>query len=378
MLTDSTYQTIFRESADAYLIIKDGSIIAANRAVLKMLGYESISQILNKHPASLSPTYQIDGSSSIEKGKQMLALTDKNGSHQFDWLHLRADGSTFEVDVLLTKMIHDDEPFIHCVWRDLTERRQHEKIVQRTQRMNAIGQMAGGIAHDFNNVLGVIGGNISLLKMQSKLDTEVFNRLSNIETAVEHSTSLVKKLLNLSRKESPEVNLVDVNQVVVELTDLIRQTLASGITLKHSLTQELAPVLISYSDLQDILMNLIMNGVDAVGTEGTIELTTESYTCERYNFMDDIQPGDYVKITICDNGCGIAKHLQEEIYEPFFTTKLRGKGTGLGLSMVYKYLKKYAGTITLESEVGSGTTFTIYLPHIDQHQSQDAVWVKID
>ena len=247
---------------------------------------------------------------------------------------------------------------------DITEQRQLEEQYRQAQKMEAIGQLAGGVAHDFNNLLTVIRGYGSLLLpgTQSPGDTAVAAR--EIVRAAERAANLTRQLLAFSRRQVMQPQPLDLTETVTNLTTMLQRIVGADVRL------ELFPYprpLMTRADpgmLDQVLMNLVINACDAMPRGGRllIETTEKSFTAEEAAAIPDARPGPYVSLRVTDTGSGISPEDLPRIFEPFFTTKQPGKGTGLGLATVFGIVKQHCGFIRVESEVGRGTTFQVFLP----------------
>ena len=248
---------------------------------------------------------------------------------------------------------------------DVTDRRILEQQIRHTQKMDAIGRLAGGIAHDFNNKLTVILGYAELMKM---LDCASSGRceqhLGEIIKAANHSQEITRKLLTFSRDDAAESCRVDVNHMLKEMKRTLGRLIGEQIVINFSLIEEIWSILINPTEYDQIIMNLVVNARDAMPHGGSLTITTGNVTV-RENVSASLvnaTHGDYVVTSVTDSGCGIAKNIIDRIFDPFFTTKEAGKGTGLGLSTVYGIVLKYGGFISVKSDPGKGSTFSIYLP----------------
>jgi CheY-like chemotaxis protein/two-component sensor histidine kinase len=231
--------------------------------------------------------------------------------------------------------------------------------------MESVGLLAGGIAHNFNNMLAAILGYVELILDDDTLDNTIRHRLRNIEGAARKAGDLVSKLLSFARRDRHEILTLNLNDVIQDSIKLLRGMLDKRIEIREELSQETPVIEGDPTQLEQILMNLIVNARDAVSADGgVITIKTEMTEVKRStaDMPAYIQPGTYVLLTVSDTGTGIPKEAINRIFEPFFTTKERGRGTGLGLAMVYGIIKDHKGYITVKSELAKGTTFRIYLP----------------
>lgn len=250
------------------------------------------------------------------------------------------------------------------VLTDITERKNIEIQLRRTQKMDAIGQLTGGIAHDFNNLLAIIQGNAELLEFQLDNTDEVFQRINNIKKTTRRASDLTRQLLGFSRDTVKKIKTENINSLISELETLIARAVTPKIIVEHKLAEDLWLTAIDPGDFQNALLNLIFNARDAISSEGRLTLATRNRTLDTvYSSRNiHIDPGDYVELAVSDTGIGMPREVMESIFEPFYSTKEIGKGTGLGLSMVYGFVKRSQGTIDVYSELGRGTTFKIFLP----------------
>jgi len=248
--------------------------------------------------------------------------------------------------------------------QDVTEQKQSEEALRRSQKMDAVGQLTGGIAHDFNNILAIILGNTELLQTRVGGDEKVEKWVQSIEKATERGAALTKQLLGFSRHQSTEITVVDLNQTIKQMTDLISRSVTPQVEVIYHFSKNLWSTEIDLGEFQDTLLNLVINARDAMDGRGHLTLETDNQVLDdAFCFLNpDATPGRYIKLSVSDTGKGIPLELQSRVFEPFFTTKERGKGTGLGLSMVYGFVSRSGGYIKIYSEEGIGTTFNIYLP----------------
>ncbi|WP_417550519.1 PAS domain S-box protein [Methylophaga sp.] len=253
------------------------------------------------------------------------------------------------------------------VERDITEERHLQQQLQLAQRMEAIGQLTGGIAHDFNNLLTVITGNTELLIDQLSDSPSLQPLAKLISSAAERGAGLTRNLLAFARRQPLSPEAVNINMLIRNMEALLRSSLGQKYQLDMNLSSDIWPVMIDPVQLESSLLNLTINARDAMPEGGTLMISTERFTLleQQKTSQNDLEAGEYVKIDVLDNGDGIPKDLLDKVFEPFFTTKPTGKGSGLGLSMVFGFIKQSGGHIQVQSEIGHGTRFQLFIPHTD-------------
>jgi PAS domain S-box-containing protein len=249
--------------------------------------------------------------------------------------------------------------------RDLTEQRQVEEALRQSQKMEAIGQLTGGIAHDFNNLLAAVMGSLEL--MQGKIKQGRLNELDRYviaaQAASKRAAALTHRLLAFSRRQTLNPTLTDVTRLIKSMEELIRRTIGPALELEVAETESLWRTSIDQNQLENALLNLCINARDAMPNGGRVTIETDNCAFnEREAIERDMQPGQYISLSVTDTGVGMAPDILSRAFEPFFTTKPLGSGTGLGLSMIYGFVRQSGGQVRLYSEVGRGTTVAIYLP----------------
>ena len=253
---------------------------------------------------------------------------------------------------------------VHCYAGDITERRNLEDQLRQAQKMEAVGQLAGGVAHDFNNILTIIQGHTSLLLDDAELESNRREVLQQVLTAAERAANLTRQLLTFSRKQMIQLRDLDLNEVISRLTKMLRCVIGEDVGLNCTYSTTPIHLRADMSMVEQAVMNLAINARDAMPQGGTVTITTEQITTTEVQraFHPEARPGQFACVTIADTGQGIAPEHLPHIFEPFFTTKEVGKGTGLGLATVYGIVKQHQGWIELDSRLGTGTTFRLYLP----------------
>ena len=247
---------------------------------------------------------------------------------------------------------------------DVTDSKALQAQLFQAQKMEAVGQLTGGIAHDFNNLLAVIMGNLELVADELIDDSDLAKLLGVAVAATEDAATLTQRLLAFSRNQPLAPRVGDANAMVGKLVTLMHGTLDESVVLKTVLVNGPAPVYVDPGQLESALLNLVVNARDAMPRGGAITIETGALRVDAANdeALSGLVPGDYVVVGVSDTGSGMASEVVEHAFEPFFTTKDVGEGSGLGLSMVFGFAKQSGGHVTIDSEVGRGTTVRLYLP----------------
>jgi two-component system cell cycle sensor histidine kinase/response regulator CckA len=232
-------------------------------------------------------------------------------------------------------------------------RRHLEKQFRQAQKMEAVGQLAGGVAHDFNNILTAIQFNASLMQAVDDLPAEAAECARDIEHAVQRAAGLTRQLLTFSRKQVMQMRQLDLNRVVTEVSTMLRRIIGEDIVVDVRCTTDALPIRADPGMIEQVLVNLAVNARDAMTAGGTVFIETSAAT------VDDTS---YARLSVRDTGTGMPSEVQARVFEPFFTTKPAGRGTGLGLAMVHGIVAQHRGFIDIDSVVGRGTTFSIYVP----------------
>ncbi len=258
----------------------------------------------------------------------------------------------------------DQAPMVLSIFREITERKKLELSLIQSQKMESTGRLAGGIAHDFNNLLTVIMGSSEMINQRVKSDDTLFRYAARIRIAAQRGSDLAKQLLSFARLDKYSVQPLSVNQILSETLNLVCQTFEKSIEIKRNFQNNLPLINGDHSHLQQVFMNLCINARDAVNKCGilTIETSVIKISNSIPEKPKDFPAGEYVCVTISDNGIGMTEEVKQHIFEPFFTTKDNSKGTGLGLSIVYGIVHSHKGFIIVESKVNVGTKFKLFFP----------------
>jgi signal transduction histidine kinase len=249
----------------------------------------------------------------------------------------------------------------------ITERKALEELLRQSQRMDAVGQLAGGVAHDFNNMLAVIRGNAELLLMdEAQYPADAKEGLKHVVAASERAATLTRQLLAFSRKQVLQPQPLALNDVIANLTKMLRRLIGENIDLKCNCAAPLPCVQADTGMMEQVILNLVVNARDAMPGGGQVIVATARASLDegRARANAEVRAGEFVCLSVSDTDTGIALDVLPRIFEPFFTTKEIGKGTGLGLATVYGIVKQHQGWIEVSSQVGEGTTFKVFLPAI--------------
>jgi len=315
-----------------------------------------------------------------QPGINKVLLTGKSFSAEY--LALRQNGSKFPVQVYSTRIMHDGIPTgIRGIIVDITERKEAEEQQKKlesqlaqAQKMETVGRLAGGVAHDFNNMLGIILGHTEMGLDTMHPSQPLYSSLTEIQQAAKRSAELTKGLLAFARKQTIAPKVLDLNETVESMLKMLRRLIGEDIDLVWRPGQNLWPVKMDSIQIDQILANLCSNSRDAIINVGRITIETGNVALRGNDCVEPspwLVPGEYVLLTVSDDGIGINKKDLQNIFEPFFTTKEVGKGTGLGLPIVYGIVKQNRGFINAYSEIGQGTTFRIYLPrHLEEPEAE--------
>jgi PAS domain S-box-containing protein len=366
--SEERFRAMFESAAMATLLVGlDGRVLTANAAAEAMVGYTS------EDWAALEPNavFHPDDRDEITQrlGDLLLGRTDR---HRQEVRCISAAGETLWTDFSATLVRDADAKpqFAIAMAEDITQRRVLEEQLRQSQKLEAVGRLAGGVAHDFNNMLTAIGGYTSFALDHAEEGSALRGDLEEIRKATDRATLLTRQLLAFSRKQVLEPVLLDLNEIVGEMKSMLRPLLGAGVDLTTELDPGLGRIEADPGQLNQVVMNLVVNARDAMPDGGTLTVETANAVIDETG-DGTIEPGAYVTLTVRDEGAGIDEETLGQIFEPFFTTKEAGKGTGLGLATVYGIVKQSGGYLEVESEVGVGSVFRIYLRKIDADPQPD-------
>lgn len=362
------YRTLFQQSPDGIVVIDPENLlpIEFNERVHTQLGYsrEEFAQL------------RISDYEVIDEPEEIKARAEKimrEGRTEFETKHRTKNGDIKHVHVTVLAFILHDKPMFYAIYRDITDQKKVtlglknlEAQLFQMQKLESIGTLAGGIAHDFNNILGIIMAHSSILKKELG-PGKFFQSVESIATATQRGAALVRQLLTFAHKTDVHFESVNVNIVVNEIQKLLSETLSKTIIVATTLQEAIPLVNADSSQLHRILLNLCINARDAMSDNGILSLTTGVVRLESLQpRFPEAKAREYLQIEVADTGTGIDEQTRSRIFEPFFTTKGVGKGTGLGLALVFGLVKSHEGFVDVESELGKGTIFRVFLPIPEQ------------
>ena len=357
-----------------------GKLISVNDVMCEYTGYTE-EELLNMSALDIlteeSQKRFLDRADNLFNGKQLPRTVEykaraKDG-HEF-WIFLDA---RYEYD-------RDGKPSgATVVAHDITDRKkaEEEKLrledqLQQAQKMETVGTLAGGIAHDFNNILSVIIGYTELILMNGNVDSEVKQNLKEIFNASKHARDMVKQILAFSRQSKHERKPIQVRHIIKEALKMLRASLPATIKIQQKMEKNTGVIEADPTQFHQVLMNLCTNAAHAMHEkDGVLEISLSNIDWDQNAAARpaELKPGPYLKLSVRDTGDGINPDAQDQIFEPYFTTKEKGEGTGLGLAVVQGIIKSHNGAVAVESKVGQGSTFHVYLPIIQRNVTTDEV-----
>lgn len=355
------------EAAVDAVVVSDqiGNIQRANAAAARLFGYEVIEMIGQNvsvlMPKALADIHDSFMSHHIDTGEKRIIGIGRDVEGQ------RKDSSIFPLHLSVGATEIAGRRMFVGIMHDLTNRKATEDALARSQRLDAIGKMTGGIAHDFNNLLTVIIGNLELLQMRGA-DPAQIDLINDALESAELGAELTSQLMVFARRGNLKPIQADLRTLCTETLRLLKRTLGENYRITTHFAADVDPVMVDPVQLQSALTNLALNARDAMGDSGELQISIENVEIDdSYMAQEiDIEPGQYVRLAVSDDGAGMCIEAQRRAFEPFFTTKSDTGGTGLGLAMVYGFVRQSEGHVTLYSELGLGTSFGLYFPALSQ------------
>ncbi len=348
--SEERYMDLFEHSPDMYhLVNQNGIIVSCNQTESDVLGYEK-SEIVGKALSYLYPEEMKSGVSAVLTSSFANRTEIKSSEEQMQ----KKDGTLIDVSVN-TSLVYDENEkpvLMRCVVRDITEKKIFEQKIMQAQKIDSIGNLAGGIAHDFNNILTSIMGAASIMRRRMAKRNKLFPFVDIVETASTRGKSLTNQLLTFARRTPVEFHPIDIHNVLEETLRIYEPSVKPHIDIKRNFSTVPGIINGDEGQIQQALLNLFINARDAMPNGGVLSIETAV----------ENKKEKFVQLKITDNGVGMKKEVQQQIFVPFFSTKEHGKGTGLGLSVVYGVTQSHNGSITFTSETDKGTTFVLTFP----------------
>ena len=362
--SEGRYRSLVENTLDGYFIcqIPSGRFLFLNRRICNLFGYSMEEGIALSVWDVINPEDQDHIAGLIRARLEGKFMRFDRKVYQVN----RKDGTTFRAEVSTSLVTFQEQTAIQGVLRDITEQEQLQEQLQKAERLQAIGTLAGGIAHDFNNLLMGIQGRTSLMLMDTDEFQPQHEQLKGIEDHVRRAVDLTNQLLGFARGGKYEVAPVDLNDLIQKNSSMFART-KKELSINTKFQEDIWPVEVDGSQIDQVLLNLYVNAWQAMPDGGQLYIQTQNCRLdEKFVKPFHVNPGRYVEISVADSGIGMDADTRKRIFDPFFTTKERGRGTGLGLASAYGIIQNHDGIITVRSEKGQGTTFTIYLPASDK------------
>lgn len=356
------FQAVFDYVPETLVIsAPEGQIVLINPAATRMFGYSASEAI------GLDWTTFFDVPPDMAQLEKEIASKHAadGGSVEISTVLRRKDGRTFPAQGHIAVIAGADgtQMAVVSLFRDMTDEMKRRESSLRLQKLEAVGQLTGGIAHDFNNLLTIISGNLELLEgtIENPDDRELLSRAMR---AADSGARLTRRLLTFARRRQLAPEVINLNEQVRSMTELLHRTLGATIDLQTSFARDLWLTRADAGEVESAVINLAINARDAMPNGGKLAIRTSNAALEgdEVGFEGPLVAGDYVRVSVSDNGSGMTKDVLGRVFEPFFTTKPPGRGTGLGLSTIYGFIKQSGGSITIYSEPGAGTTVNLYFP----------------
>jgi PAS domain S-box-containing protein len=377
--SERKFRLLIETSPNAIIVIRGERIVYANQAATRVSGFTA-EQLKDLEFWN----FVHDDFRDAARERVLARLRGEPVSTSFEYRLIGSKGEDRWVVAASVPMDYEGTPAILVTFADITEvkraeeeRKNLESQLHHALKMDAIGQLAGGVAHDFNNILTAIMGFAEVITMRMEQGHPFEHHVRQILAASERAADLTRGLLAFSRKQVLHVRAIELSEVVNGVRKMLRRLIPEDIDFRVKTASTGMAVVADKGQIEQVLMNLVTNARDAMPSGGVLTLESgvgviDEGFVKRNGFG---LPGRYAKLVVHDTGCGMDKETREKIFDPFFTTKAVGKGTGLGLSIIYGIVKQHNGFITVESSLGGGTTFCVYLP-LTQEQKQDLSMVR--
>jgi PAS domain S-box-containing protein len=353
-----------------YMLSPEGQITNWNAGAQRIKGYTE-DEIVGAHFSCFYTPEDIDAGLPAKA----LATALRDGHYEAEGWRRRKGGDRFWANVALDA-IYDDGQLVGFakITRDLTERREAQNQLFQAQKMEAVGQLTGGLAHDFNNLLTGISGSLELMKARLEQGRigDLDRYIASAQGAISRAAALTHRLLAFARRQTLDPKPTAPNMLITGMKEMVQRTVGPEVTVETALATGLWSTLCDPNQLENAILNLCLNGRDAMPNGGSLTVETANVRVDRRDAREhDMQPGEYVAICVTDTGTGMSPDVVGRAFDPFFTTKSNGQGTGLGLSMIYGFAKQSGGQAWIDSEVNVGTTVCVYLPRYQGEVNQE-------
>jgi len=390
--TEHRYRTLIESIPDIiYTLELDGSLSYISPRWKQILGHEE-SEVLGRFFIDFAPPE--DHPFLVRVFKEV--RNHKKNVENVHWHYFKKDGECLFF-LGSAAPLYDEEGRVTGMIgmaRDVTKHKRVEEQLLQSQKMESIGNLAGGIAHDFNNLLGGILGYATFVKRKLSTRDKIYQSIEAIERSAQRAAELTKQLLGFARRGKYQVKPIECNALIREIVLILQRTIDRRIAIDVDPDPNLSVIEGDEAQIQQALMNICINARDALPKGGTIKIASRNQrlTPDQASRQRGMKEGNYICLSISDTGTGMSPEVRSRIFEPFFTTKAKGQGTGLGLSMVYGIIQNHGGMIEVQSHVGIGSTFTVFLPALasasgageemtpipDIHQGQETILLVDD
>jgi PAS domain S-box-containing protein len=371
--TARQFRTLIAGVTDYALFMLDpnGLVVNWNSGAERIKGYRA-DEIVGQHFSR----FYTERDRAAGLPARALQIATETGRYEAEGWRVRKDGTLFWANAVLDRLNDEDGNFIGFakITRDITERRETQLALQsaqaqraQAQKMEALGQLTGGVAHDFNNLLMIVGGHVQALKKLVADNPKGQRAAEAIELAAKRGATLTRQLLTFARRQTVHPTTAAVAERIEAFRTMLASTIGASVTLISEVAPDTWPINVDASEFELALVNLVLNARDAMAQGGAITLSARNVQLRATDTPAQLE-GEFVALTVSDTGSGIAPDILPRVFDPFFTTKDANKGSGLGLSQVHGFAHQSDGTVTVESELGRGTSVTLYLPRAQDGQ----------
>ena len=373
-LTEKKYETLVKEATVGIALAdaQTGEILECNDTLANMVE-RTRDELIGQPQTILHPEQPLLG----HLTQNFVRNRDANTGQTTQNTCMSKSGRIFPVEIKARRINHDGRDMLLGIFQDISARHELEQQLRQKYKMEAVGLLAGGMAHNFNNNLSIILGSVELATLRTAKDSRVKELLDNAKTAILRSRDLIQQIMIYSRKGVQEKSSINVSKVIDETLKLLHSTIPSTVKLQYQAPPSDREISIQADStrIQEALLNLCTNAVHAMDEKGRITISLDTVNLRQIDISAQYQcqPGDFARISVQDTGCGISTEIMERMFDPFFTTKNIDQGTGMGLSTVQGMIKQNNGMIKVHSVPGQGATFELYLPLVQERQTEPLI-----